>query len=90
MDHIGVYRVHGRFEEYGNSEFEWDSEGRVVVKRLYADDDKDDLIYERRFFWNEDGSLNRWEMVMTTTGEKIIKRFNWNSDATIQRAVTTG
>ena len=88
MDLNAVLLNYGSILEAGQSEFIWNPDGTVSVKRLYADSNKVDLIYTKTFFWNVDGTLDHWILTVMTTGETIRKNFTWNMDGTLNSAVT--
>lgn len=88
MDLNAVLLNYGSLLEAGQSEFMWNSDGSLAIKRLYTDPAKTELIYTKHFWWNTDGTLNHWVLTVVTTAETITKTFAWNLDGTLAGAVT--
>ena len=84
MDNLGVHRIFGRFEESGHATFQWDASGQLILKELYSDPQKNNLIYKKAFTWNLDGSLSHWILTVITTGEQIRKNFNFNAQGQVE------
>jgi hypothetical protein len=89
VDLNAILLNYGSILEAGQSEFVWNPDGTLQSKRLYADPARTELIYTKNFFWNLDGTLNRWVLVVITTSEQITKSFVWNLDGTLNSALVT-
>ena len=86
MDLNAVLLNYGSVLEAGKSEFVWNPDGTLAVKRLYADLAQTQEIYTKTFTWNLDGNLHHWTLVVVTTGESITKTFTWNLDGSLAGA----
>lgn len=79
MDLNGIYPNTGSIFERGYAEYEWNPNGTLSQKELYADVAKTQLVYRKTFTWNPNGTLASWELLVATDGEVYTKTFVWNS-----------
>lgn len=87
MDFKGIYPVSGTLFEKGYTQYQWNPDGTLAVKEMYADAALTQLIYRKTFTWNPDGTLEKWDLLVATDGQVKTKTFVWNSEGQLVDSV---